>query len=108
MSKTYNLYIQKSNIQYPSSEEIKNAELAKKFAIGVYPFNKKNIPQGWNIINQTSKPNGFHGEAYEKDGKIIISFRGTEFYQPQDWVADSQMIRKKIPNQAKSALNFLL
>ena len=31
MSKTYNLYIQKSNIKLPSSQEIEDAKLAQSY-----------------------------------------------------------------------------
>ena len=33
MSKTYNLYIQKKDIQRQSSQEVEDAKLAQKFAI---------------------------------------------------------------------------
>ena len=36
MTKTYNLYIQKSDIKRPSSQEIEEAKLVQKFAISVY------------------------------------------------------------------------
>lgn len=106
MTKTYNLYIEKSNTIYPSSKEVEDANLAQNFALGVYEDNKDEIPDGWKLIKEESSINGFHGEAYEKDGKVIIAFRGTEKTKLNDWWADSQMVRRKVPNQAKSALNF--
>ncbi len=106
MSNTYKLYIQKSNIQRPSSQEVEDAKLTQNFAIGVYNGNKSKIPDGWKLIKEESLSNGFHAEAYEKDGKVIIAFRGTELTNLNDLWADSQMVRRKVPDQAKSALDF--
>ena len=47
MSKTYNLYIQKSNIQRPSSQEVEEAKLAQKFAIGVYDDSREFLLKDW-------------------------------------------------------------
>ena len=104
MSKTYNLYIQKSDIKRPSSQEVEEAKLAQKFAIGVYDGNEGEIPSGWKLVKQVDLDNGFHGEAYEKDGKVIIAFRGTN--NPKDWDDDIAMWFKQVPAQAKSALDF--
>ena len=106
MTKTYNLYIQKSDIQRPSSQEVEDAKLAQKFAIGVYDDSREFLPKDWKFIGEYSNDNGFHGEAYEKDGKVIITFRGTQWQSLNDWKADKQMIQKEIPKQANSALKF--
>ena len=105
MTKTYNLYIQKSDIKRPSSQEVEEAKFVQKFAIGVYDGNKGEIPSGWKLVKQVDLDNGFHGEAYETDGKVIIAFRGTDKLNDVD--DDIVMgLFKQVPAQAKSALDF--
>lgn len=88
------------------NDEIEQDKLAQKFAIGVYDESREYLPKDWKLISEYSNnDNGFHGEAYEKDGKVIVAFRGTEIPSKDLW-ADIQMARKEIPKQANSALTF--
>ncbi len=81
----------------------------KQFALGVYDKdkNRNQLPSDWLCFAQhEEKINGFYGEAYIKNGKIVIVFRGTN--NPfNDFVdSDIDMFLKKIPTQAKAALKF--
>ena len=51
----------------------------KTLAIGVYKGNEKYIPKDWIKIDEMDNPEtGFHGEAFFKNGEVVISFRGTD------------------------------
>ena len=55
----------------------------KQFALGVYDNdeNRNQLPSDWLCFAQhEEKINGFYGEAYIKNGKIVIVFRGTNFF----------------------------
>ncbi len=121
MTQLYKLHVEKNvkreqlndEIEHVNDEkeqvnnEIEQDKLAQKFAIGVYDESREFLPKDWKLISEYSNnDNGFHGEAYEKDGKIIIAFRGTQWYSLGDLNTDVQMIRKEIPKQANSALTF--
>lgn len=49
----------------------------KSLSIGVYKGNEKSIPKGWIKVSEYDKKSGFHGEAFYKDGKVVIAMRGT-------------------------------
>ena len=88
-------------------EMIKNDKLLQKFAIGVYKNRRYELPLDWKCI-LTSNSNeswGFHAEAYEKNGKIILVYRGTNDIMDIGG-ADRQMFLRQVPDQAKKALNF--
>ncbi len=36
------------------------------------------IPKDWIKVSEYDKKSGFHGEAFYKDGKVVIAMRGTE------------------------------
>ena len=78
----------------------------KNLSIGVYVGNEKYVPKDWIKINEyDNKKTGFHGEAFYKNGKIVISFRGTE-NSFQDTFSDAQMGFNQLPNQYVDAQNF--
>ena len=78
----------------------------KNISIGVYVGNEKYVPKDWIKINEyDNKKTGFHGEAFYKNGKIVISFRGTE-NSFQDTFSDAQMGFNQLPNQYVDAQNF--
>ncbi len=78
----------------------------KNLSIGVYVGNEKYVPKDWIKINEyDNKKTGFHGEAFYKNGKIAISFRGTE-NSFQDIINDAQMGFNQLPNQYVDAQNF--
>ena len=77
----------------------------KNLSIGVYVGNEKYVPKDWIKINEyDNKKTGFHGEAFYKNGKIVISFRGTD--KNVDYLNDAQMGFNHLPNQYVDAQNF--
>ncbi len=106
MAQTYKLHAEINVQKPPVNNEIEQDKLAQKFAIGVYNESREFLPKDWKLISEYSNnDNGFHGEAYEKDGKIIIAFRGTNDRKDL-FDSDIQMLRRQIPNQTDSALHL--
>lgn len=78
----------------------------KALAQGVYKGNEKSIPKDWIKVSEYDKKSGFHGEAFYKDGKVVIAMRGTEKEDPKDVANDLAMAMKKLPNQYVDAQKF--
>lgn len=78
----------------------------KALAQGVYKGNEKSIPKEWIKVSEFDKKSGFHGEAFYKDGKVVIAIRGTEKEDPKDVANDLAMGIKKLPNQYADAQKF--
>ena len=76
----------------------------KKLSMGVYTGNKKFISKSWIKVLDDDKKSGFHGEAFFKNGEIVISFRGTD--KDMDYLSDAQMGFNQLPNQYVDAQNF--
>ncbi len=76
----------------------------KSLSIGVYKGNEKSIPKGWIKVSEYDKKSGFHGEAFYKDGKVVIAMRGTN--DKDDLANDVDMAKKKLPNQYADAQKF--
>jgi len=76
----------------------------KSLSIGVYKGNEKSIPKGWIKVSEYDKKSGFHGEAFYKDGKVVIVMRGTN--DKDDLANDVDMAKKKLPNQYADAQKF--
>ena len=76
----------------------------KSLSIGVYKGNEKSIPKGWIKVSEYDKKSGFHGEAFYKDGKVVIAMRGTN--DKDDLANDVDMAKKKLPNQYVDAQKF--
>ena len=73
----------------------------------VYMGNEKSIPKDWIKVSEYNKRSGFHGEAFYKNGKIIIVMRGTELNDIGDMSDDGNMyFGKKLPNQYVDAQKF--
>lgn len=86
---------------------LQNDNEMKEFAIGVYKDekNRNHLPTGYQGFAKSEDKNGFYGEAYVKNGKVVVVFRGTD--GPKDFIGSNKdMYIKKIPTQAESALNF--
>ena len=78
----------------------------KALSQGVYKGNEKSIPKDWIKVSEYNKKSGFHGEAFYKNGKIVIAMRGTEKEDKKDWQNDINMGMKKLPNQYVDAQKF--
>ena len=78
----------------------------KALSMGVYKGNEKSIPKDWIKVSEYDKKSGFHGEAFYKDGKVVIAMRGTEKEDKEDWQNDISMGMKKLPNQYVDAQKF--
>ena len=78
----------------------------KALSMGVYKGNEKSIPKDWIKVSEYDKKSGFHGEAFYKDGKVVIAMRGTEKEDKKDWQNDINMGMKKLPNQYVDAQKF--
>lgn len=78
----------------------------KALSMGVYKGNEKSIPKDWIKVSEYDKKSGFHGEAFYKNGKVVIAMRGTEKEDKKDWQNDISMGMKKIPNQYADAQKF--
>ena len=60
---------------------------------------------GWNQFDSQSADNGFHAKAFEKDGRIVIAFRGSD--DCGDLRVDHQMLEGKLPDQFSDATQFV-
>lgn len=79
----------------------------KALSQGVYKGNEKSIPKDWIKVSEFDKKSGFHGEAFYKNGKVVIAMRGTELNDVGDILADGNMyIGKNLPNQYVDAQKF--
>lgn len=78
----------------------------KQLSIGVYNGKEKYIPKDWIKIGQQDSQTGFHGEAFYKNGVIVLAYRGTELSGIQDIISDRQMAFKELPNQYFDAIDF--
>ena len=78
----------------------------KALSMGVYKGNEKLIPKDWIKVSEYDKKSGFHGEAFYKNGKVVIAMRGTEKEDKKDWQNDIDMGIKKLPNQYVDAQKF--
>lgn len=88
-------------------QRIKFDNQLKSIAEGVYEGNEKSIPNSWDKISYTDNyESGFHGEAFSKNGTIVIAFRGTEFESKADIHNDLEMGKKNIPPQFEDAYRF--
>ena len=76
----------------------------KSLSVGVYKGNEKSIPKDWIKVSEYDKKSGFHGEAFYKDGKVVIAMRGTN--DKDDLANDVDMAKKKLPNQYADAQKF--
>ena len=76
----------------------------KSLSIGVYKGNEKSIPKGWIKVSEYDKKSGFHGEAFYKDGEVVIAMRGTN--DKDDLANNVDMAKKKLPNQYADAQKF--
>lgn len=79
----------------------------KALAQGVYKGNEKSIPKDWIKVSEFDKKSGFHGEAFYKDGKVVIAMRGTDEFV-NDFVKEDigHLAMKKLPNQYADAQKF--
>lgn len=79
----------------------------KALSQGVYKGNEKSIPKDWIKVSEYNKRSGFHGEAFYKNGKVVIAMRGTELNDIGDMSDDGNMyFGKKLPNQYVDAQKF--
>ncbi len=60
---------------------------------------------GWKQLSQTSADNGFHAKALEKDGVVMVVFRGSD--DMGDLRVDHQMLSGKLPDQFQNAVDFM-
>ncbi len=67
---------------------------------------------GWNILTDANGKsmtvdldNGFHAKAYEKDGKIVVAFRGSD--DVGDLTSDFAMLAGRTPEQLDNAIAFV-
>ena len=72
----------------------------KALSMGVYKGNEKSIPKDWIKVSEYGKKSGFHGEAFYKNGKVVIAMRGTDEVV-NDLIKEDigHLAMKKIPNQ---------
>lgn len=79
----------------------------KALSQGVYKGNEKSIPKDWIKVSEYNKRSGFHGEAFYKNGKVVIAMRGTDEFV-NDFIKEDirHLAKKKLPNQYVDAQKF--
>ena len=79
----------------------------KALSQGVYKGNEKSIPKDWIKVSEFDKKSGFHGEAFCKNGKVVIAMRGTDEVV-NDLIKEDigHLAMKKLPNQYVDAQKF--
>lgn len=60
---------------------------------------------GWKFLSSDTAENGFAARAYEKDGKIVIAFRGSD--DAADLASDFRMMSGRTPEQLQNASAFV-
>ena len=90
----------------PKTETTEFDNEMKALSMGVYKGNEKSIPKDWIKVSEYDKKSGFHGEAFYKNGKVVMAMRGTEKEDKKDWQNDINMGIKKLPNQYVDAQKF--
>lgn len=79
----------------------------KALSMGVYKGNEKSIPKDWIKISEYDQKSGFHGEAFYKNGKVVIAMRGTDEIVNDLLIEDiGHLAMKKLPNQYTDAQKF--
>ncbi len=75
-------------------------------------YGKDKAYNGWNIATDangqsltTNLDNGFHAKAYEKDGRVVIAFRGSD--DVGDLTSDFAMMAGRTPEQLDNAIAFV-
>ncbi len=87
-------------LNYDQDNEFKN--------LAQFVYRNKNIliPTGWRSLGYKYNPkNGFYGEAFYKDGKIAIVYRGTDSIK-DFMMSDVPMGLYKYPSQTGDAKKF--
>lgn len=87
-----------------SPELVQDAADLSQFAYGDKPGDSRRL-NGWNQFDSQSADNGFHAKAFEKDGKVIIAFRGSD--DGGDLRVDHQMLSGRLPDQFSDASRFV-
>ena len=92
-------------------KDIQQHEAYKQIAIASYSskkerVEKKLLPQGYKEISSASMFDGLYYTVLRKDNEIIVCFRGTELSDNGDLRNDIAMLFRRIPIQAKYALNI--
>ncbi len=87
-----------------SPELVQDAADLSQFAYNDRAGDTKRL-NGWNQFDSQSAENGFHAKAFEKNGKIIIAFRGSD--DNGDLKVDHQMLSGYLPDQFKDATKFV-
>jgi len=71
-----------------------------------YSLKDPNKPiNGWNFLSSSTAENGFAAKAFEKDGKIVIAFRGSD--DAADLASDFRMMAGRTPEQLQNASAFV-
>lgn len=81
----------------------------KNLSMCVYKGNKKYKPKDWIKFDEYESNNGFHGETFYKNDKVVISFRGTDQIY-EDLIKEDilKLGTKNLPSQYVDAHNFYL
>ena len=87
-----------------SPELVQDAADLSQFAYGNKHGDASRL-NGWEQIDIQSAHNGFHAKAFEKDGKVIIAFRGSN--DGGDLKVDHQMLSGGLPDQLDNASKFV-
>ena len=75
-------------------------------ALSAKVYSDKSIDMnGWKQQSQVSANNGFHAKALEKDGVVMVVFRGSD--DMGDLRVDHQMLSGKLPDQFQNAVDFM-
>ena len=79
----------------------------KMLSKAVYKGNEKSIPKDWIKVLEYNKKSGFYGEAFYKNGKVVIAIRGTDEIL-NDLVKEDigHLAIKKLPSQYVDAQDF--
>ena len=78
----------------------------KYLSICVYKGKEKYKPKDWIKFDEHKSNNGFYGEAFYKNGIILIALRGTNISELGDIASDRSMTTKHVPSQYVDAQKF--
>lgn len=98
---------------FNENEKVKQMGLDKRLDIvqdagnmaGMAYGDREIVHNGWKQQTQVSAPNGFHAKALEKDGVVMVVFRGSD--DMGDLRVDHQMLSGKLPDQFQNAVDFM-
>ena len=89
-------------------DELERQEQYKKYAELAYGLKLDELPKDKiPLYKSENKNNGFSAYSLKDGDRVVIVYKGTDFWSKKDWQNNKNMgIDKEVPAQAKDAIRF--